>query len=330
MFPGDFIEKTITVENTGTEPSGYKLEWLELQNEFYSMEIRIEGTCTSYKDGVVAGTCESFEKGVGSTIIHRVDSIGGGYTHEYNIKILFKETDKLQNYNQGKNFSGKIGISDFVRPVPVYANGVKPVNNCTFDGELVQGAEYVNGQYTYIYMQKLVFNEDTGKETWMPISEDGWGIVLTDRSSTEAVTTKLCTSINGKPIVSMNHMFSFSEATTLDLSSFDTSNVTTMSSMFSSSEATSLDLSSFDTSKVTDMSWMFDNTGYNSTEFTLNLGNNFDTSNVTDMGSMFNNTGYNSTKFTLDCSNWNVDNVTNYSYFNNGVESKVTAPTWKN
>ena len=47
MYPGDFIEKTITVENTGTEPSGYKLEWLEPENKFYFMEIRIEGTCTS-------------------------------------------------------------------------------------------------------------------------------------------------------------------------------------------------------------------------------------------------------------------------------------------
>ena len=28
-----------------------------------------------------------------------------------------------------------------------------PVINCTFDGELVQGAEYVNGQYTYRYKQ---------------------------------------------------------------------------------------------------------------------------------------------------------------------------------
>ena len=178
MHPGDFIEKTITVENTGTEPSGYKLEWLELQNEFYSMEIRIEGTCTSYKDGVVTGTCESFEKGVGSTIIHRVDSIGVGYTHEYNIKIEFKEKSKNQNYNQGKNFSGKIGISDFVRPkgTPVYVNGVKPVNNCTFDGELVQGAEYVNGQYTYRYMQKVAASSGGSYDWYDDGSTDGWGL----------------------------------------------------------------------------------------------------------------------------------------------------------
>ena len=32
---------------------------------------------------------------------------------------------------------------------------VKP-NPCTFDGELVQGAEYTNGQYTYRYMQELI------------------------------------------------------------------------------------------------------------------------------------------------------------------------------
>ena len=52
-------------------------------------------------------------------------------------------------------------------------------------------------------------------------------------------------------------MFYNSQATILDLSSFDTSNVTSMWGMFYNSQATTLDLSSFDTSKVTDMSDMF-------------------------------------------------------------------------
>ena len=56
----------------------------------------------------------------------------------------------------------------------------------------------------------------------------------------------------------------------------------------------------FDTSKVTNMNNMFDGTGYSSTVFTLDLGDYFDTSKVSYMNSMFDGTGYNSTNFTLD------------------------------
>jgi len=59
-------------------------------------------------------------------------------------------------------------------------------------------------------------------------------------------------------------------------------------------------MSALDTSNVTDMSYMFYRTGFSSTVFTLDLGDNFDTSNVTNMDSMFNTVGYNSTIFTLD------------------------------
>ena len=68
-------------------------------------------------------------------------------------------------------------------------------NNCKFDGEMVQGAEYVNGQYTYHYMERALFNGG-----WASIKEEGWGVVLTDKKSTAPVSTQLCSTINGKPI----------------------------------------------------------------------------------------------------------------------------------
>ncbi len=176
----------------------------------------------------------------------------------------------------------------------------KPVQTaCTYNGILKQGAEYVNGQYTYRYMQE-------GKSVssglaWQNITSDGWGVQLTDKASTDAVTSKVCTYINNKPIVSMSYMFGGSKATTLDLSNFNTSNVTNMSGMFSGSKATTLDVSNFDTSKVTDMSRMFDR----SQATTLDLSN-FDTSKVTNMGRMF----YYSQATTLDVSNFDTSNVT--------------------
>ena len=154
--------------------------------------------------------------------------------------------------------------------------GNSKVINCKFDGELVQGAEYVNGQYTYRYKQKRGFDD------WRNIDKDGWGVILTDKESTEPVTTKLCTYINDKPVVSMSYMFEESQASSIDLSSFNTSNVTDMVRMFYYSEATSLDLSSFDTSNVTDMGSMF----RNSAATTLDLSS-FDLSGFIDVDWMF-------------------------------------------
>ena len=179
----------------------------------------------------------------------------------------------------------------------------KPVQTaCTYNGTLKQGAEYVNGQYTYRYMQEGQYG-DSGL-AWQNITSDGWGVQLTDKASTDAVTSKVCTYINNKPIVSMSYMFGGSKATTLDLSNFNTSNVTNMSGMFSGSKATTLDVSNFDTSNVTNMFGMF----WNSQATTLDVSN-FNTSKVTKMGNMFNR----SQATTLDLSNFDTSKVTDMS-----------------
>ena len=162
---------------------------------------------------------------------------------------------------------------------------------CTTTDTLADNLEFVDGQYTYTYNS----------------SSQGWSVVLTDKTSTDPVTTELCGTINDKPIVSMASMFEGSRAESIDVSSFDTSKVTDMSWMFLSSAATSIDLSSFDTSKVTDMSWMFSSSKATSIDLS-----SFDTSNVTNMNSMFSG----SKATSLDLSSFNTSNVTNmYSMF---------------
>ena len=170
---------------------------------------------------------------------------------------------------------------------------------CTTTDTLTQGLQYVNGQYTYKYMQEGKY-ADSGL-AWQNITSDGWGVQLTDKASTNAVTSKVCTYINNVPITSMSYMFAYSQATTLDVSNFDTSNVTNMRSMFSNSQATTLDVSNFDTSNVTYMNIMFGN----SQATTLDVSN-FDTSNVTTMAQMFES----SQATTLDVSNFDTSNVT--------------------
>ena len=157
---------------------------------------------------------------------------------------------------------------------------------CTTSDTLKYGLKFFDGQYTYTY------NGSTG-----------WKVVLTDMSSTEPVTTELCSTINDKPIVDMNRMFQNSKATSIDVSSFDTSNVTSMNMMFYFSAATEIKgLEKFNTSKVTNMGGMFQNSKATSIDVS-----SFDTSKVTNMGGMFAITAVTS----LDLSSFDTSNVTN-------------------
>ena len=101
---------------------------------------------------------------------------------------------------------------------------------CTTTDTLTQGLKYVNGQYTYAYKQEGTYA--SSGLAWQNITSDGWGVQLTNKTSTDAVTSKVCTYINNVPITSMSYMFAYSQATTLDVSNFNTSNVTNMYNMF--------------------------------------------------------------------------------------------------
>ena len=357
--PGDSISKVITVKNVGTKNVAYTLYWGDLINTVENFELHVTLSCKSYTNygettQAENGTCEDIYRAIPmsdtkttGTIKSNI-SIEPNITHEYTITVTFDSKNYEQNYNKNKSFTGKIGIQEFTSAETV---------NCTYNGELTQGAEYVNGQYTYRYMQ-----EGTASSSglaWSNITTDGWGVQLTDKTSTEPVTSTLCTTINNKPVVSMSSMFQYSEATTLDLSSFDTSNVTNMTWMFNKSKATKLDLSPLDTSNVTNMDFMLyqsratniDLSGFNTSNVTsmvMMLGETsaldldlrgFDTSKVTNMSSLFYLTStknldlsnldtsnvidtsfmfYGSAPTTLDLSSFNTSNVTNMRSMFNG------------
>lgn len=110
----------------------------------------------------------------------------------------------------------------------------------------------------------------------------------------------------------------------------DTSNVTDMKYMFYSTGYNSsnftLDLNSFNTKNVTNMESMFEHTAQYNVNFTLNLGDNFDTSNVTNMKSMFEECGYHSNVLVLDLKDkFNTSNVTTMErmFWNAGWHSEA-------
>ena len=229
-------------------------------------------------------------------------------------------------------------LSDINDDIKLYA-----MWSCTFDRKMVQGAEYVNGQYTYRYMQKGIYS--SSGLAWANIEEDGWGVQLTDKTSTEPVTSKLCTYINNKPVTSMRHMFSGSEATTIDLSSFNTSNVTNMKGMFYGSggflqpmnninnyneigngnivqmasvsdETLNLNISNIDTSKVINMKEIL----YEPGEFieSVNNINNLNEYNTIDNGDIVQKIAVGDKGLILDLSNFDTSRVNDMSYMFSG------------
>ena len=326
--PGDEVSKVITVINAGTRSVKYSLYWGDLINTIENFELHATLDCKSYTNygettQTENGTCDKIYRAVPISNTTTTGNIKGnisiepGITQEYTVTVKFDNKNYPQDDNMNKTFTGKIGIEEYTAPEEV---------NCTFNGELTQGAEYVNGQYTYRYKQQGAYSSTTDL-AWNNVVTDGWGVQLTDKSSTVSVTSKVCTYINNKPVISTSYMFSGSKATVLDVSSFDTSKVKYMSNMFYSSKAIVLDVSSFDTSKVTNMSRMFSNTqatildvsGFDTSKVT-NMNSmflsskatvldvsGFDTSKVTNMGSMF----YMSKATVLDVSNFDTSNVTN-------------------
>ena len=296
---------TLTGNNTTNQTMDFEVGLNIVTNTFKGGQLSFSLEANDNNDGTSMSevSYKPITKTSGTMFIGR-GSFPGPVTdgvQEYTLKIYFLDTGKNQNINQGAVFNANITVQE--------KGSILAVNECidTAHPTLTQGDEYVNGQYTYRYMQ---YQDD---QSWEDISEagvDGWGVVLTDfietyGESTDPVTTPLCTSINGKPIVAMSWMFNSSQATSIDLSSFDTSNVRYMDSMFGGIAANTLDLSSFDTSSATTMEGMFAGIAAN----TLDLSS-FDTSNVTNMALMFNNSAVTS----LDLSSFDTSKVTDMSY----------------
>ena len=332
--PGATLTKEVSVKNTGTLDAEYNLVWQELINQIQNDEMVMTIACERQTaEGQKQENCEGLdsETPISKPIILKQIGIEAGITHKYTITITFKETNANQNYNQGKNFTGTVGVNEYKEPTPVY---------CTTDKELTQGTEFVKGPYTYHYMEELTKQAPpissngenikpsmmsskakqmayNGTLIWEQIydADEGWGVAITDITKTDPITEAPCTYINDIPVISMSYMFAGSEATEIDVSGFYTNNITDMSAMFDSTKAPVLDVSNFNTSKVTGMGGMFSNTAVT----TLDLSN-FDTSNVTDMTAMFSTTALSS----IDLSSFDTSNVTSmYSMFRRTTAKKI-------
>ncbi len=159
-------------------------------------------------------------------------------TNDDDLKI-----DGVAKYYDCDVYSDADGNKTTAEDVDIEPSATPKGKTCTFDGEMVEKAEFVDGQYTYRYKDYA--------------STIGWHVVLTDKNSTDPVTTQLCTTINGEYITSFNSTFYNSKAVSIDLSSFNTSHADNFDSMFFGAKATSLDVSGFDMRNAKRLGCMF-------------------------------------------------------------------------
>ena len=311
--PGQTLTKKISVKNTGTLSAEYNLVWQELTNEILKDEMVMSATCERLNaSGVKEGTCDGLDETPvsGNTVKKRI-SIEPSVTHTYTFTFTFKEIKGDQNYNQGKKFTGVLGVNEYKQASV----------NCSFDGTLTQGAEFTKGQYTYHYMQEyketiIEMNSKQGNDNgvrfmmaassydWANISTEGWGMHINTSDTSSTLTETPCTSIGGKPVVSMSNLLAESDAESIDVTNFNTTNVTNMNNMFANFGGKIIGFENIDTSNVTNMSGMFKYSAETSISF-----NNINTSKVTDMSSMFRFSSLTS----LDLSKFDTSNVTNMS-----------------
>ena len=116
--PGWSTTKEVSVKNNGTLGAYYNVIWQSLTNEITNNEMVISATCQKLNaSGTVEGTCESIPQApISDMTIAKKISIESGITHKYTFTILFKETNADQNYNQGKEFNGVLGIEEYKAP----------------------------------------------------------------------------------------------------------------------------------------------------------------------------------------------------------------------
>ena len=318
MYVGE-LQYSMTIEgnstNTLSVPSGETIVDIDVTNQngvdtyFKLLYLKNDNVTISYYDKT-KNTSETYTKYLSSG-----DIIDKNITGTLKLKIINNSSSAqtLTFSVSGGYSTNKLSDVDVpsiyseITTMETTSSNTYFCDTLTSD-PLSQGTEYINGQYTYRYKQELVRDEDENENTiyvWRNMDVDGWGVGVTDSTSTDPITTTPCTYINDKPIVSAQYMFVASNAATIDLSNFNTSNIINMDSMFMNSKATSITgLDKFDTSNVTNMYSMF----WGSNVLTLDLSS-FDTSKVTNMSHMF----LAAKTTSLDLSSFDTSNVTDMS-----------------
>ena len=295
--PGDIYEFTVDVVNAGTVDA-------IIEEVISTLIINDEEPIEVNETNMPVYLYYNLTYEDGSEILanHTLES---SQRETYRLVLKYKNEDidpeDLPDEQKILSFSVKPKYRQLAKAVASNSNSGPSwdTNPATYDGELVDGAQFVDGQYTYTYMEageyylsdsptdlSLRQNGDYSIATPTYNTTGGWHVQVTDRDSYEPITEPLRTTINDKPIISLYGTFYKCNAQSIDFSNFYTGNVINMIGVFYDSGTPTLDLSNFDTKNVISMTNMFSG----SSATTINGLDKFDTRKVVNMGYMFNNT----------------------------------------
>ena len=208
--PGWSTTKEVSVKNNGTLDAYYNVIWQTLTNTITNNELVLSATCQRLNaSGTVEGTCESIPQApISDMTIAKKISIESGITHKYTFTILFKETNADQNYNQGKEFNGVLGIEEYKAPdfatdswSTIIAN-VKAGNGSEY---AIGSTKEVNLGSTYGTHTLRVANTSTPSEcSGTGFSQSACGFVLEFADIiTEHAMNDTNTNVGGWPATSM-------------------------------------------------------------------------------------------------------------------------------
>ena len=293
----------ITVTNNGTVPYMFDLiledttttdviDYQYIMTKVGSLEAKSLGSCTDniIKEDIILSVGESVD-----------------------IDVRVWISDTVSNTEINKSFFSKL----LIEGIAIYDKNESIDNNVLsiaymkklFSGKATDDPSYFHSE-TYLTTIKNVafvnYIDTTDNVASWDVSEAGDRSVMAWIMNNETSGYYDLYFGSEQVIFAKNLAYFFTEMTNIDSISFD----------------------NLDTSLVTDMQLMFYKTGYNSTTFSLNLGERFNTTNVTNMMKMFTGTGYASPVLTLDLRDkFNTSNVTNMSYMFNAVGYSSTVFT---
>ena len=110
ILPGWTMTKTFTVENTGTVPATYKINWENLTNEFVNKSDLVY-TLTSTNSGGTLSETQIPNTGEHVNILINI-TIPAGVIQTYTLTITYKNRNADQSSDMGKRLLGKIEVLD--------------------------------------------------------------------------------------------------------------------------------------------------------------------------------------------------------------------------
>ncbi len=126
IYPGNTIEKTFTIVNSGSDQINYNLAWYKINSTFENNELVYYIDCKSYSkyvssgssENVLNGTCTDYNneeqplpKGTKNIGIVNND-IPKGYTHEYTLTLKYLDYSSMTHQNSDATFSADIYVND--------------------------------------------------------------------------------------------------------------------------------------------------------------------------------------------------------------------------